>query len=76
VAGKPPLLSELTAEQPLKLHAWCHLAALALITVGILADVTLLIRIGAAVGAVGAVAFGWFAYLLLRRLFFFSPADA
>lgn len=70
VKGKPPLLSELTAETPLRIHAAGHFTALALVAAGIAADLPLLIRIGAAAGLVGAVAFAVFAVPILRRLFF------
>jgi len=66
--GGPPLLSSLTAEAPLKAHAICHFAALAMIAAGILFDVTLGIRIGAAIGTIGALAFAGFALNVILRL--------
>lgn len=59
-SGLPPLLSELTAEGPLKLHAICHCVALVACIPGILLDHTLLIQIGTATGGVGALAFAIF----------------
>lgn len=60
-SGLPPLLSDLTAEGPLKLHALCHFPALVLCGVGIVLDEGLVIRIGAALGFVAAVSFAAFA---------------
>ena len=68
LAGKPPLISELTAAVPLRIHALCHAAALALISAGIGLDQTLAIRAGAASGTAGALAFGWFALRIVLRL--------
>jgi hypothetical protein len=70
VKGKPPLLSELAAETPLRIHAVCHVAALALIAAGIAFDLALAVRLGALAGLAGSLAFGAFALLLSRRLFF------
>jgi hypothetical protein len=63
----PRTLSELAASQPLKLHAACHLAALALLSAAIVIENTLLAQLGAAAGLVGALAFAWFAGDLLHR---------
>ena len=70
VKGKPPLLSELTAETPLRVHAACHLAALILIAAGIALDFVPAVRLGAAAGLIGSLAFAAFALILTRRLFF------
>lgn len=67
-AGVPALLSDLTADLPLRIHAVCHFAALALIMAGIVFDLTLSIRIGAALGTLGALAFSAFAIILVVRL--------
>jgi hypothetical protein len=56
----PPPLSELSASWPLKLHAGCHLGALALLAPAILLDNVLLARIGAVSGLIAAFAFAWF----------------
>lgn len=73
-AGKegrtPPRLSELTVETPLRIHAGCHLAAVALISVGLLLEAAMAVLIGALVGVVGAAAFAWFAVDVLRRMGF------
>lgn len=70
-SGLPPLLSELADERPLRVHAACHVAALVLCGSGIVADYGLAVRVGAAVGAVGALAFMVFvlgvAWQLYRR---------
>jgi len=66
--GSPPLVSELAAAWPLKVHAACHLAALATIAAAILSDQVMLTRLGAAVGLLGALAFAWFTADVLRRV--------
>ncbi|MFV0514828.1 MAG: hypothetical protein ACK5MY_14560 [Jhaorihella sp.] len=59
-SGMPPLLSELTAENALKVHSVCHFAALAVCGVGIVLDLGLAIRAGAAIGMAGAIGFAVF----------------
>ncbi|MCF6233391.1 MAG: hypothetical protein L3J36_09915 [Rhodobacteraceae bacterium] len=71
-AGVPALLSDLTAEFPLRIHAVCHFAALTLVMAGIVFDLTLSIRIGAALGTLGALAFLTFAIILVVRLWALS----
>lgn len=66
--GAPPLLSELAAARPLQLHAACHGGALLLLAVAIVADAAWLVRIGAGVGLVGALAFAWFMAEIVRRV--------
>jgi hypothetical protein len=65
---KPVLVSALTADRPLRLHLICHCTALALVAAGILSGETLLVRIGAAAGLIGALSFASFAVLLWRRM--------
>lgn len=65
---KPVLVSALTAELPLKIHLWCHLAALAAVAAGIVAGQYWLVRLGATAGLAGAVAFAVFAAVLWQRL--------
>ena len=60
-SGLPPLMSEMAADGPLKLHAICHVSALIICGAGILTDLDLLLKLGAAVGAAGAAGFAWFA---------------
>lgn len=64
----PPAMSELSGSQPLKLHAGCHFAALAILSAAILADSTLLVRAGTAVALIGAIAFAWFTLDVLYRV--------
>jgi len=64
----PPLVSALTPEAPLKVHFWCHLAALALIGFGIALDLSMVIKIGVAIGCVGALAFVAFFAMVMVRL--------
>lgn len=70
IKGKPPLLSELTAEKPLEIHAYAHFGALVLAAAGIAFGLPLLVQAGAAIGFIGSVAFAVFALVLIRRLFF------
>jgi hypothetical protein len=64
----PPLISELAASGPLKLHAVCHGIALTVLAFAIAADIGWLVPIGAAVGLTGAAAFAWFTAAVTRRL--------
>jgi hypothetical protein len=60
-SGLPPLMSELADERPLRVHAACHGAALVLCGMGIVLDYPLAVQVGAAIGAIGAIAFAVFA---------------
>jgi hypothetical protein len=60
-SGMPPLLSDLTAQTPLKVHAACHFAALALCSIGIVLEWTIVIQTGAVIGVIGSVSFLVFA---------------
>ncbi len=64
----PPLVSALTPEQPAKVHAYCHLGALALLLIGIVLDEAWIIRAGALTGLFGAGAFALFFGGVLWRL--------
>jgi hypothetical protein len=66
--GLPPTPSALTAERPLAIHFACHLAALALLAIAIFAGSTLAVRAAAAVGTAGALAFGVFFAIAMRRM--------
>ncbi len=66
--GKPVMLSELTAENPLKVHAGCHVGAVTLCSLGIIANSGMLVRFGAALGLTGALAFAVFTFLIVNRL--------
>jgi hypothetical protein len=65
---QPPTPSSLTAERPLAIHFSCHLAALALLAVAILADSPWTAFAGAVLGAAGALAFGTFFAIVVRRM--------
>jgi hypothetical protein len=64
----PPTPSSLTAQRPLAIHFTCHLAALALLAVAIVADNPWFAAAGALAGGAGAVAFGSFLATVLRRM--------
>jgi len=64
----PPMLSELAASGPLKVHAACHAAALAALALAIVTDSAALFGLGSAVGLAGAIAFAWFTADVIRRL--------
>jgi hypothetical protein len=66
--GKPPLVSELTLERPLRLHAGAHGLALAAVALGIVLAEPALVQVGAVVGTAGALAFSWFALGVVRRM--------
>ena len=66
--GMPPLLSELTADTPLKIHAICHITALVLCSIGIVTENISLVTTGATSGLIGAVSFTVFAALVIRKL--------
>jgi len=68
VSGKPPLMSQMTAAMPLKVHAVCHVAALLAVSGGIMAEQAVVVQAGAASGALGAAAFAWFAFKVIVRL--------
>jgi hypothetical protein len=65
--GRPPLVSKLAPEGPLKAHAALHLAAVALLVAGNLLGVEALARLGALSGAGGAAALLIFAFSVRRR---------
>jgi hypothetical protein len=65
---RPPTPSSLSAERPLAVHFWCHLAALAGLALACIFDSSLLAALAAGSGAVGAAAFGVFYLTLLRRM--------
>jgi hypothetical protein len=63
--GRTP--SALTHDAALRVHFRCHLAALALLGLAVALDSTWLARAGAATGAAGALAFGYFFATVLQR---------
>jgi len=64
----PPLVSRLTAERPLAIHRYCHLAGVAGLATGIAGDWPLVVQVSGSVGAAGAAAFAWFFALTLARM--------
>jgi hypothetical protein len=67
MGGKPAMLSQLTAQLPLKIHFICHVTALALMGAAILGDWVWPMRLGAAFGLAGAVSFVAFTVEVMRR---------
>ncbi|MCP5036191.1 MAG: hypothetical protein GY945_01170 [Rhodobacteraceae bacterium] len=68
MSGLPMLMSELVVETPLKIHAYSHFAALALVGAGIVLDMTVLVQLGAVSGTIGALAFLAFALNVVLKL--------
>jgi len=66
--SRMPTLSQLTAEGPLKVATICHLAALTVSALGIAMGQAIVLRLGAGIGVVGAVAFAVFAAPIFWRL--------
>ncbi|MDH3740139.1 MAG: hypothetical protein OER56_00960 [Hyphomicrobiales bacterium] len=66
--GKPALLSELTADLPLKVHAGCHISAVLFCSLGITMNMGTLVQLGAILGLAGALAFAAFAFLIVIKL--------
>ncbi len=64
----PPLLSEIAASGAIRIHAVCHGVALIAVGSAIALDTPDLVRIGAAVGLLGALAFAWFTADVMRYL--------
>ena len=65
---RPPTPSSLSADRPLAIHFFCHLAALAGLALAVVADSPLIAALAAGVGALGAAAFAGFFLILLRRM--------
>jgi hypothetical protein len=61
-------MSELAASGPLKLHALCHVLALAALLAAIAIDDMRLVRIGGAIGLAGGLAFAWFTADVTHRI--------
>lgn len=70
---RAPTPSNLTAQRPLDLHFYCHVAALAMLLVAVLFESVWLVRASAAVGSVGAAAFGIFFVSAWRRMTRIAP---
>jgi hypothetical protein len=67
-SGAPALLSDLTAETPLRAHVACHLVALVLVSLGIVTDQVVVVQVGAASGFLGSLAFATFAINVMLKL--------
>lgn len=67
LGGKPALLSHLSPKLPVDIHLGCHVAALVLIVAALLGGGVWPLRLGAAIGLVGAVSFGVYTIEVLRR---------
>jgi len=65
---RAPTPSALTDERALRIHFACHVAALCGLALALAADSALLAAAAAATGVAGALAFCWFALVVLRRL--------
>ena len=65
---RAPTPSSLTHERSLRVHVACHMAALAGFALALAADSALLATAAALAGVAGAIAFGWFALVVLQRL--------
>jgi len=74
-SNRPPTPSSLSAERPLAIHFFCHLAALAGLALAVVAGSPRLAALAAGVGAVGAAAFGAFFVVLLHRMRASAPAE-
>ncbi|MEP7181640.1 MAG: hypothetical protein ABI886_05590 [Betaproteobacteria bacterium] len=65
---RPPTPSALTAGRPLAIHFGCHVVALALLATAVVADNRWLALAAGTAGAAGAVAFGVFFAVAVRRM--------
>lgn len=70
---RPPTPSNLTAQRPLDIHFYCHVAALLMLLVAVLLDSVWLVRASAVVGVLDAVAFGVFFVNAWRRMTQIAP---
>jgi hypothetical protein len=65
---RPPTPSSLSTDRPLAIHFACHVAALAGLALAIVVDSPRLVMLAAAVGTLGAAAFGAFFVTVMRRM--------
>jgi len=65
---RPPTPSGLTAQRPLDIHFYSHIAALVLLLLSLLSGTVWLVRTSALLGLVGALAFGVFFVTAWRRM--------
>jgi hypothetical protein len=73
-ARRAPTPSSLTAQRPLDIHFYCHLAAMLGLLLAVLVQSVWLVRASALVGLAGAVAFGVFFVTAWRRMAQVAPA--
>lgn len=66
--GRPPTPSSLAAGSALRVHAICHVSALAVLAAAIVVDNAWIARIGASIGLVGSMAFLVFFVQVVRRM--------
>jgi hypothetical protein len=66
--GRPPTPSTLTDDRPLAVHYWCHVVALALLGVAVIAGSSAVAFVASLTGTAGALAYGVFFATLARRL--------
>ena len=74
--ARAPTPSSLSAERPLAIHFTCHWLALAGLALAVAVDSPAIAAVAAAIGALGAAAFGAFFVILLRRMRRRPPARA
>lgn len=66
--GRGPLASKLAAQLPLRVSTICHLVAVVMVAGGILSGLVVVVRMGAAVGLLGALAMALFGGTIITRL--------
>ncbi|MDP6706699.1 MAG: hypothetical protein QF893_10180 [Alphaproteobacteria bacterium] len=67
-AGPTPTVSQLAPPVAITLHGGCHAAAMLLLLLGIAFEATWIVRLAAAFGLLGALAFAWLYVAVVRRL--------
>lgn len=70
---RPPTPSNLTAQRPLDIHFYSHVVALVMLLAAVMFDSVWLVRASAALGLVGAAAFGVFFVTAWRRMAQIAP---
>lgn len=65
--GRMAAPAKLTHERALRVHRWCHAAAVGGLAAGLALDAPVVVRAAAVIGAAGASAFAWFAATVLVR---------
>lgn len=70
---RPPTPSKLTAQRPLDIHFYSHVAALVMLLAAVLLDSVWLVRASATLGLVSATAFGVFFATVWRRMTQIAP---